>query len=183
MSYLDFIKATCARLGKVRVQDNPIQDRAELIGKLTELGEHQRSIAKLEAEMNDEIAEIVERYTVKAEPAMLTIKRLGVLATEYCDLHRAELLADTDGKTVNLGVAEVSYIKNADRLSYEVDEYTAIQELREKGLIEYVRTNEEISKQAVKDNWETLKTKLTQIRIAQGKERVQITIAGVELPK
>ncbi len=124
------------------------QSREQVISDIKNIGDLQRELARLETAMNDEIGQITERYS---EPAEDLKKRLAVLqggVQSWCEANRAELTDNHKVKFANLITGEVQWrirppsvtVRGADAV---------LELLRSKGLIRFIRTKEEVNKEAI----------------------------------
>ena len=132
---------------KTPAADAP-QTRDQVAARIRRLGDAQREQARLVAEMNDQVAEITERYQPGIDAFKLAITSLLAEIKPWCESHRADL---TDGyrvKSANLITGEVGW--RADPPSVAVKGVDAVMALLEQaGLDVYIRTRREIDKAAI----------------------------------
>jgi phage host-nuclease inhibitor protein Gam len=122
--------------------------REEVTQAIRSIGGHQRERARIEAAMNDHLALIRERFEAEAAPHAERIKLLSEGVEIWCDANREALTDGGRTKTVNLASGEVKWrtsppkvvIKKADQV---------LEVLRQRGLTDYIRVKEEISKEAI----------------------------------
>ena len=135
---------------RTRAANLPVpQDRDEAAAMLREVGDRDREITRLETAMNDELAAIKQRYEALAAP----IKEARVERVEglriWAEANRQQL---TQGKTktVDLGTGKVSWRMRPPsvRIARGVAE-SIVQTLRTLGLERFVRTKEEVNREAM----------------------------------
>lgn len=120
-------------------------DEAQAIIKT--IGEHNREIARLTGQMNDEVADITQSYAEKINPLKLAIDTLTPKLQIWCEANRATLLKD-GGKTANLITGEVSWRIRPPSVSLrKIDE--VIERLECFGLHRFIRTKKEVNKDAI----------------------------------
>lgn len=124
------------------------QSRDDVAAAIGEIGKKGREIDVLTASMNDEIAVVVEKYqpTIDALKKELPQLQSGVQA--WCESHRAELTQSGKTKTVNMITGTVNWRIRPPSVSVRGSN-TVIELLKSKGLGRYIRTKEEINKDAV----------------------------------
>lgn len=155
------------------------QTREEVQQWIAKLGEQQRTITQLQGEMNGLIAPITEMYapaidTHNQEAAAL----LDGIAT-WCEANKGDLTKDA--KTVNLITGEVSWRMNPPSVAFKrgikVDEIIAhLKQLKLAKL--FVRTKEEVNKEAILAADDKTKAKLTAagtIKIVDDSETFSVT--------
>lgn len=123
------------------------QSKAEVMENITKIGQKQRELSRLEAEMNDKIAQINEQYTDNILKLQLEVETLTHQAQIWCEQNRNSLLQDK-GKTANLLTGEVSWRYRPAKvvLSKEQD---IIEQLEQLGLTQFVRVKKNVNKDAV----------------------------------
>lgn len=139
--------ATKARL-KTKAVAYVAQSRDEAAGDIRAIGDLQRDMAREAATMNDAIAVITARHQPTVDALKVRIERLQRGVHGWCEAHRAELTDDNKTKTTNFITGSVSWrndppsvaVRNAEQL---------IPTLTNLGLGCYVRTKEEINKEAI----------------------------------
>lgn len=120
-------------------------DEAQAIIKT--IGEHNREIARLTGQMNDEVADITQSYAEKINPLKLAIDELTPKLQIWCEANRTTLLKD-GGKTANLITGEVSWRIRPPSVSLrKIDE--VIERLERFGLHRFIRTKKEVNKDAI----------------------------------
>lgn len=124
------------------------QNRDEVVADIKTIGDLQREITRLEAVMNDEIALITEHYAARVdEPKKrLTTLQKGVQA--WCEAHRAELTNNHKVKFANLITGEVQWRTRPPSVTVRGAD-SVLELLRVKGLERFIRTKEEVNKEAI----------------------------------
>lgn len=135
---------------KTAASGNTPQSKADAIRDIKAIGDLQRELGRIEANINDQIATL----TNKAAPQIETLReRLAVLQAgvqTWCEAHREELCGK--GKSANLVTGEVSWRQRPPSVSLprakeKLDEL--ITRLRGLGLFRFVRQKEEVNKEAI----------------------------------
>lgn len=123
------------------------RDRDEVSRAIAEIGIEQRHRARIETCMNDELAEIKERWEKKAEPHGERIAQLAAGVQVWCEAHRAELLKG-EAKTAGFPAGEVQWRVRPPRCAVRGAE-AVIEALKRLGLGRFVRAKEEVNKEAI----------------------------------
>lgn len=123
-----------------------VQTRDECAAAIRSLGDTSREITRLTAAMNDEIAAITERYQAQIDPLKARGETLSAGIQTWCEAHRAELLPS--GKTANLITGEVAWRVRPPSVAIRGVE-SVIETLKRLGLGRFVRTKEEVNKEAI----------------------------------
>jgi phage host-nuclease inhibitor protein Gam len=124
------------------------QSKDEVAEAVAEIGRRQRERQRIEAAMNDELSQVRERFEREAQPHAEAIKACSLGVRAWCEAHRAELLGDERSKTVALASGELRWrlrppsviVRSADKV---------LEALRRLGLGRFIRTKEELSKDAI----------------------------------
>lgn len=120
-------------------------DAAELIKTL---GEKRREIVRIETEMNDEIANIKQRYEDQAMPQKGQVAEIIAAVQAWAETHRAELTHDGKIKTVKLATGEFNWRVRPPRVSLR-GKGKIITALKGLGLTRFIRVSEDIDKEAI----------------------------------
>ena len=123
------------------------QSREEVIANIRALGDVQRELARTQADMNDEIAAVTEVFAGDIEAARTRITELQEGIQAWCEAHRSELCPGRT-KTANLTTGEVSWRQRPPSVVVRGKE-AVIDALRNFGLHHFVRTIEEVNKEAI----------------------------------
>lgn len=133
------------------------QSREEAAATVVAIGEINRGIARLEADMNDELASIKEAYEVKALPLRdaATEKTEGLKI--WAEANRTSLTGGDKTKTVDLGTGVLRWRSRppAVRISKVQD---VLDRLKTLGLGRFLREKVEIDKEAMLKEPEVART-------------------------
>lgn len=124
------------------------QNRDEAAAAVRVIGELNRDIARITADMNDELAATKERFEKDAAPLRLRIETATEGLKMWAEANRTALTGGDKTKTVNLGTGEVKWrlrppsvkIRGADAV---------INALRTLGLGRFIRIKEDVDKEAM----------------------------------
>ncbi|MDD5391176.1 MAG: host-nuclease inhibitor Gam family protein [Gallionellaceae bacterium] len=133
---------------KAKAQTAVPQTRDEAAADIRAIGDLQRSLARSSAEMNDAIASITAKYQPVLDAVTDQIKPLQEGVQAYCEAHRNDLTNDGKVKTANLITGEVQWRQRPPSVSVRGAE-SVIEALKRLGLGKFVRTKEEINKEAI----------------------------------
>lgn len=115
---------------------------------VSEIGRLQRERVRIETAMNDELARIKERYEAEAAPCG---ERIGLLVKGvriFCEARRDELTDGGKSKTVALAAGELRWRVPPPKVVIRSPD-AVMSALRRLGLQRFIRTKEEISKEAL----------------------------------
>jgi phage host-nuclease inhibitor protein Gam len=158
---------------KAKAQADVPQNNGEAAADIKRIGELQRDLARTQADMNDAIAKITAQYQPHIEKTSNDLKRLQEGVQAYCEAHRSELTSDGKVKTANLVTGEVQWRQRPPSVSVRgVD--AVIEALKRLGLGRFVRTKEEVNKEAILNEQEAVKG-VAGISIVSGVEDFVIT--------
>jgi phage host-nuclease inhibitor protein Gam len=124
------------------------QTREECTGYIAHIGTHQRERERIQAAMNDELATIRLRYEEQARPHAEAIRALSQGVQIWCDANRMQLTNGNKVKSANLGAGEVRWRMRPPKAVIRGAE-TVIAALRELRLERFIRSKEEINKEAI----------------------------------
>lgn len=155
------------------------QNREETQQWISNLGKVQRDRASLVNQMNNLIAPITEQFAPDLDAKSAEEARLLDGIATWCEANKAELTKDA--KTVNLVTGEIQWRKNPPSVAFKrgikVDEIIAhIKQLKLAKL--FVRTKEEVDKEAILGADDKTKAKLTAagtIKIVTDSETFAVT--------
>ncbi|ODR93548.1 hypothetical protein AUC70_11845 [Methyloceanibacter stevinii] len=122
------------------------QSREEAVKMVLTVGVKSRLLARIEADMNDELAKIKEAANEKAKPlsdeVVAAIEGLKI----WAEAHRSELTRNGRTKTVPLGSGTVKWRNLPPSVSLrKIDDILA--SLHELDLTKFIRTKEEVNKE------------------------------------
>lgn len=163
---------TATRL-KTKAQLAVPQTQNDAAADIRVIGDLQRESLCMAAEMNDAIAHVTATYqpTLTALGERLKALQGGVQA--YCEAHRNELTNDGKVKTANLITGEVQWRQRPPSVGVRGAE-SVIEALKGFGLSRFVRTKEEINKEAILNEPDAVKG-VAGITVVTGVEDFVIT--------
>jgi phage host-nuclease inhibitor protein Gam len=154
-------------------------DRDQVNEAIAEMGTLQRERVRIEAAMNDKLAAVKARYEALAKPKGDRINELGLGVKLWCEANRATLTKDGRVKFHEFATGVVKWRLTPWAVSLKnVAEVLAL--IKAKGLTQYIRTKEEIDKEALLADRETLGDSIKGVRIGQ-KEEFSIEPAATKI--
>lgn len=115
---------------------------------ILELGNQRREAARLQTEMNDQIAIIKDAFGEKVQPHNDKADELLEGIDTFCSAHRDRLTNDNKVKFFRFPNGEISWRKQPAKVTLrKVDE--VLQRLKDLKLRKFIRTKEEIDKEAI----------------------------------
>lgn len=144
------------------------QSREEAAAAIAKIGEAQRNLARIEADMNDEISAIRARYEEEAEPHRDIIDANTQGVGTWCEANRKNLTQDGKVKTYAFSTGEVSWRTRPPSVSIKGIEAT-IDALRRGDLVRFLREKIEINKEAILADPGAV-SKIKSIAINQGED-------------
>lgn len=118
---------------------------ADLIGRI---GTDTRAMKVLEAEMNEQLAAIKEQYEQRAEPIRKGIDMALLGVQTFCESNRVALTVDGKVKTHSFTTGEVAWRTRPPSVRITGEEAVMFS-LRSLGLTRFIRTKEEINREAI----------------------------------
>ena len=123
-----------------------LQSKLDAQSAITSLGQVQRDLMRIEADINDQIAKINEAHAAQIEALRSRREALQAGIQTWCEAHRLEICGK--GKSANLVTGEVQWrqrppsvtVRNAD---------SVIDQLGQLGLTQFVRVKHEVNKEAI----------------------------------
>jgi phage host-nuclease inhibitor protein Gam len=112
------------------------------------IGEMQRQRDELRTRMNEELAAVKARYEADAQPIAASIKSLSAGVQVWAEANRVDLTKDGKTKTVRLGNGEIRWRMRPPSVTVRMAD-AAIEALKKLGLGRFIRTKEEIDKEAI----------------------------------
>lgn len=140
-------KAATTRL-KAPAQAYVPQTKDDAAADIRKIGDLQRELLRATTEMNDALAGITHSFQPKLEAMKSQIQTLQDGVQGYCEAHRHELTEGGRVKTANLITGEVQWRQRPPSVSVRGVE-AVINFLKHIGLTKFVRTKEEINKDAI----------------------------------
>lgn len=148
------------------------QCREDVVSAIAEIGRLQRERDRIQAEMNDELSRVRERFEEMAHPYAEKIRQLSAGVQVWCEANRAELTVQGKTKTVNLSSGEVKWRMRPPKVVLRGVEMV-LESLRLRGLERFIRVKEEINKEAILAEPEAV-SQVKGISIARGEDFVII---------
>ena len=124
------------------------QTRDAVAADIRTIGDLQRQITRITADMNDAIAAITAQHQPELDRLGGDVKRLQVGVQAWCEAHRAEITNDNKVKFANFLTGEVTWRQRPPSVKITKAE-VVIKCLKALGLSRYLRTKEEIDKDAI----------------------------------
>ncbi len=147
----------------VDVPDN----RIEVADAIARIGQAQRERLRIQAKMNDRLAEVKEEYEHIARPWNEEIENLAKGVQIFCETYRLSLTRDGKVKFHRFASGEISWRKRPPKVNLR-GIAAIIGRLRALGLERFIRTKEEVNKEAM----------LAEPEVAASIEGVKIGSAG-----
>lgn len=125
------------------------QSREEAAAAIARIGELDRELVRREAAMNDSLAKIKEAVEAAAQPLRAEHAGLTTGLQTWCEANRAVL---TDGhrvKSADLGTGKVSWRLRPAKVTLPKDQGPLLELLRRLKLGRFIRTKEEVNREAM----------------------------------
>ena len=148
------------------------QSRESAASAIAAIGIASREMTRIQAEMNDALAEIKEAYEREAEPYRLKIDALTNGLQIYCEANRAGLTQNGKVKTAALPTGEVLWRLRPPSVRITGAE-AVLDALRRLGLKRFIREKEEVNKDAILNEPEAV-AHVPGIAISQGEDFVVV---------
>lgn len=144
------------------------QAREGVADYIREIGDRQRELTRIEADMNDEIARIKERFEAAAEPHRQRITVLTSGAQIWCEANREQLTQGGKTKTAAFTTGEIQWRTRPPSVRITGAE-SVLDLLRRLGLTRFIRQKEEVNKEAILNEPEAV-AHVGGISISQGED-------------
>lgn len=157
------------------------QSKADAMRDIKAIGDLQRELGRIEADINDQIADLTKKAAPRIEQLRERLVELQAGVQTWCEANRVEICGK--GKSANLVTGEVSWRQRPPSVSLPraKDKVEAlIQLLRAKGLTGFVRSKDEINKDAILADKDKVKD-IKGIRVVTGVEDFVITPFEVDV--
>ena len=112
------------------------------------LGEKRREILRIEADMNDEISTIKQRYETQAQPLKVEVAEIIDATQAWAEVNRDELTNNGKTKTVKLATGEFNWRMRPPKVSLR-GKPKIIETMKALGLQRFLRTSEDIDKESL----------------------------------
>ncbi|WGE32568.1 host-nuclease inhibitor Gam family protein [Actinobacillus genomosp. 2] len=133
------------------------QSREETEVLIKELGDAQRELQRVATQQNDEIGAITERYAQPLQELREAVESRQKAIQAWCESHRDELTKHGKQKTGYFNTGEVQWRQNPPSVRVTKADQV-IENLKLLGLTQFIRTKEEINKDAILLEPETAQT-------------------------
>ncbi len=124
------------------------QTRDEAAAMLRAIGDNARAIARIEADMNDRLAKIKEDAERDAGPFRSLADQMMEGLKTWCEANREALTDGYKRQTADLGTGLVSWRRRPARVTIKKVE-DVIAAIKTLGLLTFLRTTEEVDKEAM----------------------------------
>lgn len=124
------------------------QSHDDCAADINSIGRLSREITVAQAAMNDEIAGITDRYTAVFTPLQEEVKSLTAGVQSYCEANRDELTLNGKTKSGQFVTGTVMWRQKPPSVAVRGVE-AVIEALKQFGLARFVRTKEELNKEAI----------------------------------
>ncbi|HBW4356428.1 MULTISPECIES: host-nuclease inhibitor Gam family protein [Klebsiella] len=132
------------------------QTKEEVIAGIKQLGDIQRELTRVETEMNDSIAEITASHSPAIEGLKAKMEELQNGIQTWCEAHRDELTNNGKVKFANLTTGEVQWRNRPPSVNIRGAD-AVIDFLKRLGLKRFIRTKEELNKEAMLNEKDAVK--------------------------
>lgn len=122
------------------------QSKADAMRDIKAIGDLQRELGRIEADINDQIADLTKQAAPRIEQLRERLTELQAGVQTWCEANRVEICGK--GKSANLVTGEVSWRQRPPSVSISKAE-EVIGRLRGLGLLRFIRSKEEVNKEAI----------------------------------
>lgn len=141
-----------AKTAKIRIttkaQTISLQNREEVEVAIKEVGDLQRELLRTITEQNDKIARVTEEYAPKLQKIKDKIEPMTTAIQSWCEANRTELTQNGKTKTAEFNTGTVQWRQNPPSCSIR-GLASVIENLKTLGLTRFIRSKEEINKEAM----------------------------------
>lgn len=141
-------KPSTARLKCAAVAHWVPTDRDQVAEAIAEIGRCQRERDIVRTAMNTELSALKEQFEAQAKPHSDRISELSRGIQLWCEAHRDALTGETRSKTVRLATGEIKWRMRPPSVNVR-GVADVLKALVARGLRRFVRTKEEIDKEAI----------------------------------
>lgn len=124
------------------------QSRDEVVETIRKLGERMRQVQAINAEKDNKAAQIAHEADAKTAPIIEEIEALKAGVQVYCEANRRELTENGKVKNYNFGTGKVWWRTTPPRCTI-TRAAIVLEELKRNGLFGFIRTKEDINKDAI----------------------------------
>ena len=150
-----------------------LQTRDDVEVAIKQIGDLQRQLEKAAIEQNNELAAITEKYAPILTALKEQIEPIQTAVQAWCESRRDELTNNGKTKTGNFNTGEVQWRQRPPSVVIRGAD-SVIEALKTHGLIRFIRTKEEINKEAML-NEPDLAASIAGVTIKTGVEDFVIT--------
>lgn len=158
---------------KTKAQIDVPQNNGEAAADIKMIGDLQRNLARMQAEMNDAIAHITQTYQPKLEALTKQLTGLQAGVQAFCEANRADLTNGNKVKTANFITGEVQWRQRPPSVRISGED-SVVETLANLDLWDFIRTKDTVNKEAILNEPERVKG-VSGIRIITGVEDFVIT--------
>lgn len=133
---------------KAKAQIYVPQSQEDTAADIRKIGDLERQKLRATTEMNDAIAQITQNFQPRLDALSEQLKTLQEGVQAYCEAHRDALTNNGKVKTANLITGEVQWRQRPPSVGVRGKE-TVIETLKRLGLKKFIRTTEEVNKEAI----------------------------------
>lgn len=170
-----------AKKNRIKKTASPVsvpQNREQVADAIRELGLLQRDLARIEADMNDELAQVKAVYEEDAEPRRQRAEVLVAGVQIWSEANREALTQGDKVKTAAFTTGKVAWRMRPKSVRITGQD-SVLEQLRSLGLKRFIREKEEVNKEAILNEPEAV-AHVAGIAISQGEDFV-VTPFEVEL--
>ena len=149
------------------------QTRDEVEVAIKEIGDLNRELERLAIEQNDKLAAITEEYAPRMNEVKEKLAPKQDAVQAWCESRRDELTQNGKTKTASFNTGEVQWRQRPPSVGIRGAE-SVLESLRTLGLVRFIRTKEEVNKEAMLNEPE-LATTVAGVTIKTGVEDFVIT--------
>ena len=124
------------------------RDRDEVNAAIAELGNHQRERARIEADMNDQLATVKANFDALAKPFGERISELTKGLHLWCEANRAQLTQDGKVKFHDFATGQVKWRLRPPSIAIRGAD-AVLKTLKAMGMGRFIRSKEEVDKEAL----------------------------------
>ncbi|HEH9663699.1 host-nuclease inhibitor protein Gam [[Haemophilus] felis] len=150
-----------------------LQSRDDVELAIKQIGDLQRQLEQTAIEQNNELAAITEKYAPKLTALKEQIEPVQQAVQAWCESRRDELTQNGKTKTGSFNTGEVQWRQRPPSVAIRGAD-SVIESLRTLGLVRFIRTKEEINKEAMLNEAELAAT-VAGVTIKKGVEDFVIT--------
>lgn len=165
------------RLKKPATPRTVPQSRDQVADAIAALGQLDRDLKRIGADMNDELAAVKARFEAAAEPLRKNMEDLTAGVQVWCEAHRETLTQGGKVKTATFTTGEVAWRTRPPSVTVRGAE-AVLAALRKLGLKRFIREKAEVNKEAILNEPQAIAA-VPGISISQGED---FAVTPFELP-